>query len=258
MKYFKSFSSIALVYIIISALYKYIYFRAFGINIFHYVSIGETFALFDTFFILILLAIFLTSLVPFILDRKVKDLNDSPSVDNDLDSKCKEFIPYLNKEGFLERIIVHIKENLIALLLGLSFYIISLFNNHLTNDKKDLLNIFVYFFIIFILLNYFKLELIDRISRLNKIDLKKFESIFSISTLFLTFYIIYCVYSIKQVYWKSDKMITLYLKKEVKIQSNDTLKYLGKTEKLFFFKDVKNNSTYIFKDENVEKIKIKY
>lgn len=256
MKNIKSFSAIALIFIFISALIKYIYFFAFGINIFNYISVGETFTLFDIITPIILLLIILTSFISLILDRKVKNLDQ---FNNTQIKQIEKYIPYHNKEGLFPRLYLHIKKN-IKVLIFLALFIIlrRCLIQSLTTIQKGLLNIIISFHIILIISNYLTTEIVDRISRIYKISLAKTEGILELIPLLLTIYTTYCIILINMIYWKPDKTTTLYSKENnLIVTSNDTLKYLGKTEKYYFFRDIKNNTSYIFKDDNVGELVIK-
>lgn len=112
MKYWKYITELGLISVTAGAVYNYFYYKSFDINIFDYVSLGETLILFDEFLPFILLVIAITWTMPLVLDRTAKELSE-PSEKED----PQEFIPYINKHGLFPRLLEHLKINIKVFLI---------------------------------------------------------------------------------------------------------------------------------------------
>lgn len=246
MKYISLFGIISL---IIGAFHKYIYYKAFNINIFEYVTLSESLILFDEFFPFLVLIVIITSLVPMFVDIKATLIGDQ-SETNKVD-----FVPLIDREGFWSRLKEHCRMEIKALILFIVFIpvvLLVVFIDKKNEEPKDVILISFLFIILYIFLKYISNELIDRFTRVVRKRLPvHIELLPHFIVLTIAFFICYCVFSISSIYWKSNIRITFYIGNNKTIKTDSHLKFIGQTEKYIFLHRIDSAQTYVYNRSDV-------
>lgn len=250
MKYWKYITEIGLISVTAGAVYNYFYYKSFNINIFDYVSFGETLILFDEFLPFILLIIAVTWTMPLILDRTAKELSE-PLKKEDV----KQFAPYLDRHGFFRRLLEHLKINIKVFLILILISPFLFFVDDI--EGKELLKMLLLLPVMIFVLNYFKYELFDRFSRIREARFSvEFELVSHFIVIVIPIFILYCQLSIKRVYWETNDIVQVTLNDGRTITSNDTIKYLGKTENFIFFRNLNAKASLIYPMNRISEMSI--
>ncbi|RED91410.1 hypothetical protein [Marinoscillum furvescens] len=252
MKNWRYITSLGVISVTAGAIYNYFYYKAFDINIFDYVSLSETLVLFDEFLPFILVVLAISWPMPLILDRTAKELSEQSIGEGD----GQKFSPYIDKDGFFRRLLQHLKINIKVFLILIVFSPFLFFVDDIKG--KEILRLILLLPIMIFVLNYFKYELFDRLSRIHEERFSiRVEVVSHFLVIVIPVFILYCNLSIKRVFWESDKVFQITFNDGRTITSNDSIKYLGKTEKFIFFRDLNSEASLIYSINKIDETSIK-
>tara|TARA_R100000935_G_scaffold58113_1_gene93961 strand:+ start:83 stop:781 length:699 start_codon:yes stop_codon:yes gene_type:complete len=211
--------------IILSGLKQRIYFGAFNINIFSYLTLTELITIFikDAIFILGILA--LASLTFFVIQS------------------LEKFFKFLNKRKWL-RIIFYV-----ILLIPLYFMWKSTKQDIGENENGiALVSLILSFFLTFLAITFIIVLKVQNIS-------KKRQLIYN-STITVLFIVSISLFNIYQIsHQKVNIQYELFSKNNI-IKTNNNLVRISRTENYFFLYNKSEKQTIVLKNENIEKIVI--
>jgi hypothetical protein len=247
-------SAVGLSSIILGAIHKYFYYKAFNIPIFHYISFSETLVLFEEFLLFVLLMFLLGGLFAIVVDNKADEITSL----NGVRDENKVFQPYIIESGFILRFKQFVRNNK-RYFWGLNFLLFLLVSLIIKLGPMPIILIAIYGVISIYFTLYLKDELVDRISRLRQ---RRFsmnsELMISMASFILPGFICYCFFSIAIVYNSSaDSTMTIEMKDGIEVQTDSNLRYLGKTENYLFLYNIEDSISSILKMENVNEIRVK-